>query len=174
MLRERAEILQQVMVDVGMTQAKLAELSGVKQPSLSQMMHKRIDLSDEMLDRLLSCMGHRLEVTRRSVRVELDRSSERRWRLHERLALELSPESWQVWRPVAVENLHRFRGSTRGQPHLRNLDRWAALVAADDLRAIRQVMTSISIDSIQMREVSPLGGILAESKRQEVLSAVNK
>ena len=69
MLMERAEILQQVMVDVGMTQAKLAELSGVKQPSLSQMMHKRIDLSDEMLDRLLSCMGHRLEVTRRSVRL---------------------------------------------------------------------------------------------------------
>ena len=35
-----------------------------------------------MLDRLLCCMGYRLEVVRRPVKQELGRSLERSWRLH--------------------------------------------------------------------------------------------
>jgi len=49
------------------TQVGLSRLSGVSQPSISQFLSGKVDLSDEQLDRLLSCMGYRLEVTRRPV-----------------------------------------------------------------------------------------------------------
>lgn len=168
----RSEILRTVMSEVSITQSRLSELSGVKQPSLSQMLHERIDMSDEMLERLLSCMGYRLEVVRRPVRVELDRSSERRWRLHERLVRELSPETWKQWRPIVMKNLEQLRSSTRGEPHRRNLERWSDLVRMNDLRAMRLVMTGLDTESIQMREVSPLGGLLPERERREVLAGV--
>lgn len=169
---DKSEILRSVMSEVGITQTRLSELSGVKQPSLSQMLHDRIEMSDEMLDRLLSCMGYRLEVVRRPIRVELDRASERRWRLHERLVRELSPETWKRWRPIVKRNLEQLRSSTRGEPHRRNLERWSDLVRTNDLRGIRLLMTGLDTESIQMREVSPLGGLLSEQERREVLSGV--
>jgi hypothetical protein len=143
-------------------------LSGVKQPSLSQMLHGRIDMSDDMLDRLLSCMGYRLEVVRRPVPAILDHSSERRWRMHRPLVSQLSPGSLRQWRPVIRRNLERLRQSTRGEPHMRNLDRWSELVSSGDIRGIRRVMTGLDTDSIQMREVSPFGGLLSEDQRQGV------
>lgn len=166
----RSEILREVMAESGVSQSMLAELSGVKQPSLSQMLSGRIDMSDEMLDRLLSCMGYRLEVVRRPVRVKMDRSSERRWRMHERLARQLSEESWRRWRPIVTRNLKELRSSTRGEPHVRHLRRWGELVQSDDLRELRRVMTGVDAESIQMREVSPLGGLLGEEDRLDVLA----
>ena len=62
------------MMETGTTQSQLSELSGVKQPSISQMLHDRIPMSDDMLERLLSCMGFKLEVVRRPVRAKLERS----------------------------------------------------------------------------------------------------
>jgi hypothetical protein len=47
------------------------------QPSISQFLSGKVDLSDEQLDRLLSCMGYRLEVTRRPVTPDLNRSERR-------------------------------------------------------------------------------------------------
>lgn len=152
-----------------MTQPRLSSLSGVKQPSLSQMLHGRVQMSDDMLDRLLSCMGYRLEVVRRPVPVRLDRSSRRRWLLHGRLVQSLNDESWPQWRRVALRNLKELRSSTRGEPHVGNLDRWRDLVEADDLRGIRRVMTGLDIDSIQMREVSPFGGLLPQKDRENLL-----
>ncbi|MHB8796560.1 MAG: helix-turn-helix domain-containing protein [Candidatus Nanopelagicales bacterium] len=149
-----------------MTQSRLSVLSGVKQPSLSQMLHGRIDLSDDMLDRLLSCMGYRLEVVRMPVPVKLDRSSRRRWRMHLALASELSDESLSQWGPVLARNLEGLRRSTRGEPHLRNLDRWSELISSDDVRGIRRLMTGLDTDAIEMREVSPFGGLLPEGERQ--------
>lgn len=154
----------------GVTQSRLSELSGVKQPSLSQMLHEHIEMSDEMLDRLLSCMGYRLEVVRRPVRVDLDRSSERRWRMHERLLRELTPETWKLWRPTVERNLEQLRGNVRGEPHRRNLERWSQIVHSDDLRGLRRVMSGVDTESIQMREVSPLGGLLSDRDRRDVLS----
>lgn len=162
------------MADSGMTQSLLAELSGVRQPSLSQMLHERIEMSDAMLDRLLSCMGFRLEVVRRPVRIELDRASERRWRMHERLVRQLSEESWRRWRPVVRRNLQRLQSSTRGEPHRRNLERWSELIGSNDLRGIRRVMTGVDLDSVQMREVSPFGGLLAEGDRLAVIKEVRR
>lgn len=171
---ERSFILRDVMSRTGMTQARLSVLSGVKQPSLSQMLHGRIDLSDDMLDRLLSCMGYRLEVVRTSVPVKLDRSSRRRWRLHQSLVSELSSESLRRWGPVLARNLEGLRRSTRGEPHMRNLDRWSELISSVDVRGIRRLMTGVDTDSIEMREVSPFGGLSPEGERERVLADVQR
>jgi len=96
-----------------------------------------------MLDRLLSCMGYRLEVVRRPVKPELGRSSERSWRLHRRLSTHLTPDSFQKWRPVMRRNLRRLRESVRGQPQLRNLDRWRRLNQDGDLPGLHRVMTAL-------------------------------
>ncbi|MHB1212555.1 MAG: hypothetical protein ACYC0W_09875, partial [Candidatus Nanopelagicales bacterium] len=73
--------MRDAMSGSGMTQSRPSILSGVRQPSLSQMLHGRIDISDDMLDRLPSCMGFRREVLRRPVPVNLDHSSRRRRRM---------------------------------------------------------------------------------------------
>jgi len=167
---ERANILRQILSETGVTQTRLSELSGVKQSSLSQMLHGRIEMSDDMLSRLLSCLGYRLEVVRRPVRVELDRSNDRRWRMHERLARQLSSESWPHWRPTVQRNLKQLRALTKGEPHASNLERWSTLVASNDLSGIRRAMTGLDAESIGMREVSPLGGLLSEQDRLDVLA----
>lgn len=171
---DRPTILRDVMSSVGMTQTQLSVLSGVKQPSLSQMLHCRIVMSDEMLDRLLSCMGYRLEVVRWPVSVKLDRSSERRWRMHQPLVSKLTSDSLREWGPVLRRNLEQLRESTRGEPHVRNLDRWGELVSSGDVRGIRRVMTSLDTDSIEMREVSPFSGLLPEDERERVLADVQR
>lgn len=170
----KSEILGAVMSETGMTQSRLADLSGVKQPSISQMVHGHIEMSDEMLDRLLSCMGYRLEVVRSPVRVDLDRSSLRRWQMHQRLAQSLSEETWPTWRPSVVHNLKELRTATRGEPHVSRLMRWDALVKSDDIRSIRRVMTGLDTYSIQMRDVSPMGGLLSEEERHDVLSKLHQ
>jgi hypothetical protein len=100
------------------TQSWLSRLSGVRQPSISQFLSGKVDLSDEQLDRLLSCMGYRLEVVRRPVAPDLTRSERRSWRLH-------------------------------------------------------RVLTGLDRDSIEMREVSPMSGLLPHSERQAVLQEAN-
>ena len=45
----RSTIVRDVISDAGITQSCLSALSGVKQPSLSQMLHGWIDMSDEMM-----------------------------------------------------------------------------------------------------------------------------
>ena len=168
-LVDRPDVLREALSETGTTQSQLSRLSGVKQPSLSQMLSGRIEMSDEMLGRLLSCVGYRLEVVRRPVRVQLDRSSRRRWRMHQRLVSQLSPEILKQWTPAIRRNLRQLRRDTRGEPHMSNLDRWQRLVSSGDVRGLRLVMTGLDTDSIQMREVSPLGGLLSEGDRQHVL-----
>src|SRR6516164_2523656 len=110
------------------TQSALSRLSGVRQPSISQFLSGKTYLSDDQLDRLLSCMGYRLEVVRRPVIPDLTRSERRSWRLHRQLSSVLNRDSLEEWRPVIRRNLQRLRGSVTGQPHDRNLDRWDLLV----------------------------------------------
>jgi hypothetical protein len=52
----------------------LSRLSGVRQPSISQFLSGRVELSDDQFDQLLSCMGYRLEVTWRPVVPDLTRA----------------------------------------------------------------------------------------------------
>ncbi|MGQ0575038.1 MAG: helix-turn-helix domain-containing protein [Pseudonocardia sp.] len=157
------------MAGTGTTQSELSRTSGVRQPSISQFLSGRTPMSDDMLDRLLSCMGYRLEVTRRPVRPDLGRSPERSWRLHRQLSKHLTSHSLDAWRPTVQRNLDRLRLSVRGRPHLPNLDRWQRLIDERDLPGLHRVMNGLDIDSVQMREVSPMGGLLPPHERAEVL-----
>lgn len=151
------------------TQSGLSRLSGVRQPSISQFISGKVDLSDDLLDRLLSCMGYRLEVTRRPVPPNLTRSEQRSWLLHRQLSSHLTKSSLEQWRPTIERNLHRLRGTVTGQPHSRNLDRWNSLVEHDDVLGLHRVLTGLDRDSVEMREVSPMGGLLPQDERQAVL-----
>ena len=147
------------------TQSALSRLSGVRQPSISQFLSGTVDLSDDQLDRLLSCMGYRLEVTRRPVVPELTRSEQRSWRLHCRLSISLTPASLEEWRPVIERNIKRLRSSVTGQPHGRNLDRWESLVRHGDVLGLHRVLTGLDRDSIEMREVSaPMGRLFPKTR----------
>jgi len=168
-MSDKSDVLREVMLKTATTQSELSRVSGVRQPSISQFLSGKVDLSDEQLDRLLSCMGYRLEVVRRPVMPELTRSERRSWRLHRQLAMHLTRSSMAEWRPTIEHNLDRLRGNVKGQPHVRNLERWQLLVDRRDVPGLHRVLTSLDRDSIEMREVSPMGGLLSPDERSEVL-----
>jgi len=168
-MSERKEILRTVMEETGTSQSGLSRLSGVHQPSISQFLSGKIDLSDDKLDRLLSGMGYRLEVTRRPVRPDLNRSEMRSWKLHREISTRLNPSSLKEWRPRLRKNLKQIKSQTQGEPHLRNLDRWGQLIETGDVPRLHRVLTGLDRDSIEMREVTPMQGILSEEQRSEIL-----
>jgi transcriptional regulator with XRE-family HTH domain len=168
----RGDVLREAMRESGTSQSELARLSGVRQPSISQVLSGRIEMSDEQVDRLLSCMGYRLETVRRPVRVEMTRSERRSWQLHCQLARVLDEERLDEWRPTIRANLRRIRAGVRGQPHERNVQRWSHLVRTGDLGGLHRVLTGLDRDSIEMREVAPTSGLLSEQERLEVLSRI--
>jgi hypothetical protein len=151
------------------TQSGLSRLSGVRQPSISQFLSGKVELSDDQLDRLLSCMGYRLEVVRRPVMPDLTRSERRSWLLHRQLSRRLTKDSLEQWRPDIERNLQRLRGSVTGQPHVSNLDQWGWLVERDDVLGLHRVLTGLDRGSIEMREVSPMNGLLPQSERAATL-----
>lgn len=168
-MTSRSEVLRQVMLDTGTTQSDLSRLSGVRQPSISGFLSGRVDLSDDQLDRLLSCMGFRLEVVRRPIMPRLTRSERRSWQLHRRLSTLLNRQSFENWQPTIDRNLNRLGDGVTGQPHERNLHRWRQLVDRSDLPGLHRVLTGLDRDSIEMREVSPMSGLLPDEQRREVL-----
>jgi len=170
-MTSRSDVLREVMLETGTTQSDLSRLSGVRQPSISGFLSGRVDMSDEQLDRLLSCMGFRLEVVRRPVVPELTRSERRSWQLHRRLSTLLNRESFDSWQQAIERNLKRLEEQVTGQPHERNLDRWRQLVDDGNLPGLHRVLTGLDRESIEMREVSPMSGLLPEEQRREVLAA---
>jgi transcriptional regulator with XRE-family HTH domain len=170
---DRGEILRTVMHETGTTQSELSRLSGVHQPSISQFISGKVDLSDDQLDRLLSCMGFRLEVSRQPVTAELTRSERRSWRLHRELSKHLTPSTLTQWRPTIERNLRQLRTGVRGEPHTRNLKRWKHLLEVRDVVGLRRVLTGLDRDCIEMREVSPMGGLLSDDERLRVLRTVH-
>jgi transcriptional regulator with XRE-family HTH domain len=161
------------MQETRTTQSELSRLSGVRQPSISQFLSDKVDLSDEQLDRLLSCMGYRLEISRRPVTPELTRSERRSWKLHRELARHLTHSTLTQWQPTIERNLRRLRTGVSGEPHMRNLDRWEFLLKHRDVPGLHRVLTGLGRDCIEMREVSPMGGLLPEAERIRVLRAVH-
>jgi transcriptional regulator with XRE-family HTH domain len=170
---DRSEVLRTVMRQTGTTQSELSRVSGVRQPSISQFLSDKVDLSDDQLDRLLSCMGYRLEISRQPVIPELTRSERRSWKLHLELARHLTDSTFKEWRPTIERNLQQLRTSVRGQPHMRNLDRWQTLLERADLPGLHRALTGLGRDHIEMREVSPMGGLLPDQERLRVLRAAN-
>jgi hypothetical protein len=51
----------------------ISRVSGLRRPSISQFLSGTVDLSDEHLDRLLSCLDYRYEISREPVTRELTR-----------------------------------------------------------------------------------------------------
>lgn len=170
-MSDRRDVLRKVMLETSTTQSELSRVSGVRQPSISQFLSGKVELSDEQLDRLLSCMGYRLEVVRRPSKPELTRSEWRSWRLHRQLSTHLTRSTLVRWRPTVETNLERLRQYVRGQPHVRNIDRWLSLIERDDVPGIHRILTGLDRDSIEMREVSPMRGLLSQEERSEVLQA---
>lgn len=157
------------MSEAGVSQSELSRVSGVHQPSISQMISGRIEMSDEQLDRLMSCMGRRLEVVRRAVVPSLTRSEHRSWRLHRQISTSLNRSQLEEWRPTLTHNLSRLREGVRGQPHERNLERWESLIESEDVPGLHRVLTGLDRHSIEMREVSPFSGLLSPDERRNVL-----
>lgn len=168
-MSSRGDLLREVMLETSTTQSELSRVSGVHQPSISQFLSGKVELSDEQLDRLLSCMGYRLEILRRPVVPELTRSERRSWRLHRRLSTHLTRTSLEQWHPTIERNLERLRSNVRGQPHGRNIDRWSSFVERGDVPSLHRVLTGLDRDSIEMREVSPMSGLLSQEERTDVL-----
>jgi transcriptional regulator with XRE-family HTH domain len=168
-MSSRGEVLREVMLETGTTQSELSRIGGVRQPSISQYLSGQGHLSDDMLDRLLSCIGYRLEVVRRPVKQELGRFPP--------TLLATAPPALDVPDATDVERVapdHTAKSATtaRGCPwaaRLRNLDRWQVLIEEGDLSGLRRAMTGLDTDSSQMREVSPMAGLLPQEERAEIL-----
>ena len=169
LVSDRSDVLREVMLETRTTQSELSRLSGIRQPSISQFLSGKVDLSDDQLDRLLSCMGYRLEVIRRPVLAVLTRSERRSWALHRRLSTQLTRPNLESWRATIERNLERLRTSVKGQPHLHNLDRWQSLIDRNDVPGLHRILTGLDRESIEMREVSPMGGLLSPEDRSDVL-----
>lgn len=80
----------------------------------------------------------------------------------------------EEWRPTILRNLKRLRGSIQGQPHVRKLGRWQQLVRERDVPGLRHVLTGLETDSVEMREVSPMGGLMSQDERSEVLGLAGR
>lgn len=169
-MTSRGDVLREVMLETGTSQSGLSRLSGVRQPSISGFLSGRIDLSDEQVDRLLSCMGYRLEVVRRPVVPTLTRSERRSWQLHRRISTLLNRDRLESWLPTIERNLDRLNEQITGQPHTRNLERWRSLIEHRDVPGLHRVLTGLDRNSIEMREVSPMGGTLTQEQRSEALA----
>ncbi|MCY7401506.1 MAG: helix-turn-helix domain-containing protein [Nocardioides sp.] len=168
-MTDRGQLLKTVMFETSTSQSSLSRVSGVHQPSISQFLSGTVDLSDDQLDRLLSCMGFRLQVARTPVRPDLTRSEDRSWRLHRRLSSRLTPSTLKDWRPIIMRNLDHVSQGVAGQPHIRNVEQWRSLIDESDVPRLRRVLTGLDRDSIEMREVSPMGGLLSQDERTQVL-----
>lgn len=160
------------MLETGTTQSTLARISGIRQPTISQILSERLGVSDDQLRRLLSCMGYELEVVRRPVRPTLTRSESRSWRLHRQISGQLTRETLQQWSPTIKKNLVRLKSGVQGEPHESNLREWKRLIGTVNVPGLHRVLTGLDRHSIEMREVSPLGGILTDEERRRVLEVV--
>lgn len=168
----KSELLREVMRETHTSQSLLSRLSGVHQPSISEFLSGRIGMSDDMLQRLLQCMEYEVQIVRTPKRLQMNRTDRRRWLLHRELVGRLSKQTWPVWHQPLSLNLERLRKSVSGQPHQRNLDRWQRLVEEQDLNGLRRVMLDPTQDGIEMREVSPMSGLLPDEDRLKVLRMV--
>lgn len=166
------QVLRSVMLETGTSQSTLSRMSGIRQPTISQILSGRLGVSDEQLQRLLSCMGYELEVVRRPVRPSLTRSELRSWRLHRQISSHLTRDSLEEWKPTIRKNLVRLVSGVQGEPHVGNLSQWKRLIDGGDVLGLHRALTGLDRHSIEMREVSPFGGILSQEERRHALEEV--
>lgn len=100
---------------------------------------------------------------------DLTRSERRSLAVHRQLATHITPTSLTDWAPTILANIKRLRAGVYGQPHLANLDCWQRIVETHDLPALRRALTGLERHDIEMREVTPMGGLLPDEERREAL-----
>lgn len=102
---------------------------------------------------------------------DLTRSEHRSWVVHSQLATHLTPTSLTDWAPTILANIERLEAGVKGQPHLANLDRWKRIVETNDMPALRRALTGRRREDIEMREVTPMSGLLPDEERRRALQA---
>lgn len=103
---------------------------------------------------------------------EMNRSSLRTLLLHRSLVPKLNEETLSSWTPRILQNLERLSSSVQGHPHVENLDRWRRIVETRDVETLRTVLDSTDPGSIEMREVSPMGGLIGQEERLSILKSL--
>lgn len=111
------------------------------------------------------------EKGRLSLKTKLNNSENRSLKLHQQISLKLSQASLEEWSPRIEKNIKRLKEQVKGEPHLGNLERWEELVTGKDLEGLRLVLTGLDRSSVEMREVSPMSGIISDDERLESLSS---
>lgn len=103
---------------------------------------------------------------------EMNRSSLRTLMLHRSLISKLNEDNLSSWTPRILQNLERLGSSVQGHPHVENLDRWRRIVETHDVETLRTVLHSTDPGSIEMREVSPMGGLIGQEGRLSILKSL--
>lgn len=161
----RPYLLKQVMRDTRTTQVELSRLSGVSQPSISRILSGQIDFSDRQLNRLLSCMGHRLQVTYTVEDPELMHEEYLSWHLHRHIAYTLTRSTLTQHLPTLRQALDLMRRVNADPCRERLLERWDDLLRDGDVGEIKRILTGLDLEAIEMREVSPMIDLLDEGER---------
>jgi len=76
---------------------------------------------------------------------------------------------------VAADDPVESKPTERQRPrpaHTGNVDRWRKLVRDADVSSLCRIMTGLDTDSIEMREVSPMGGLMPQDERSEVRNLI--
>lgn len=165
----KGEVLRRLLEKTGTSQGQLSRLTGVPQGRISTYVNGREGLSDDMLEYLLMPLGVEVEHTWTLPVPELTSTEQLSWEMHKRLSELLTKDTLESWHPKLCSNINRQRSSNRGQPHLRNIDRWHELIEGRDLRKLRHPMLDPSRNGVEMREVTPFVGLLPQDDRNRIL-----
>ena len=168
---DRRTILEQLMRDGGVSQSMLSTVSGVRQPNISGYLSGRKPLGERVFTHLLSCLGYESRVVIEVFEPELTRSERRSWLLHRRISSMLGDDQLEDRRPMLIRNLGLVRERIQGEPHESNLGEWEQILLDGDWLRLRRVLTGLDRHAIEMREVSPMSGVLSDEERRDVLRA---
>lgn len=148
-------------------------MSGVKQPNISAYLSGQKPIGNIVLQRLLGCLGYRAEYTLTVEKPQLTRHEKRSWALHRHISIRYTDSDFRAIKPRLLANLDLVWEMSQGEPYETNILEWREVIDRDDWLEIRQVLTGLDCHSIEMREVSPMRGLLSDSERREVLAAVS-
>lgn len=164
-------ILDKLMRESGVSQSMLSRVSGVRQPNISGYLSGRKPLGESVFTHLLSCLGYESQVRVEVVEPQLTRSERRSWLLHRHISGVVDDERFDDLQPMLIGNLSRVRERSQGEPHLSNIGEWEQILRDRDWLRLRRVLTGLDRHAIEMREVSPMSGVLSDEERRYVLRA---
>ncbi|NLE98900.1 MAG: helix-turn-helix transcriptional regulator [Propionibacterium sp.] len=166
----RGEVLREQLRHSGLTQQQLSNLTGVSQGRISAYVNGRENLTDVMLDRLLSPLGVAVQHSWMVTPVQHTRAERLSWRFHLRLSELLTIDTFRKWEQKMLSNIDKQRRNNRGPENQRRIDQWEQLIQDGDLQGVRRWLTEPGPEGIRMREVSPFIGLLPQEDRARILT----